>query len=123
MTGRYHDGVSNVVHEFKYWPVLTIADVRDERGEARPNIAGGLWFKTANTAPTTIVNFPNGQVGQEITILFDDNNTTIHHDGRGHRIILQGSRDFRGQQGDMITLVKMGVGWVEKCRSVNSSAP
>jgi hypothetical protein len=62
-------------------------------------------------------------MGQEITILFDNNNTTIRHDGRGRRIILQGGRDFRGQQGDMITLVKMGAGWVEKCRSVNSSAP
>jgi hypothetical protein len=50
MTGRYHDGVSNVVHEFKYWPVLTFADVRDEHGEARPNIAGGLRFRTANIA-------------------------------------------------------------------------
>jgi hypothetical protein len=37
--------------------------------------------------------------------------------------LVQDGRDFRGQQGDMITLVKMGAGWVEKCRSVNSSAP
>ena len=35
MTGLYHDGVNNVVHEFKYWPVLTLPDVRDERGEAK----------------------------------------------------------------------------------------
>jgi hypothetical protein len=97
--------------------------VRDEHGEARPSIAGGLRFKTANTAPTIVVNFLNGQVGQEITILFDDHHTTIRHDGRGHRIILQGGRDFRGQRGDMITLVKMGAGWVEKCRSMNSAAP
>jgi hypothetical protein len=123
MSGLYHDGVSNVVHEFKYWPILTFADVRDERGEARPNVAGGLRFRSANTAPTTITNFLNDQLGQEITILFDDNNTTIRHDARGHRIILQGGRDFGGQQGDMITLVKMGAGWVEKCRSVNSAAP
>jgi hypothetical protein len=123
MSGLYHDGVTNVVHDFKYWPVLTFADVRDERGEARPNIAGGRRFKTANSAPTTVVNFLNGQVGQEITILFDDNDTTIRHDGRGHRLVLQGGRDFRGQRGDMITLVKMGAGWVEKCRSINSSAP
>jgi hypothetical protein len=63
MTGRYHDGVSNVVHEFKYWPVLTIADVRDERGEARPNIAGGLWFKTANTAPNHHCQLPEWSGG------------------------------------------------------------
>ena len=123
MTGLYHDGVTKVVDEFKYWPMLTFADARHERGEARPNIACGLRFKTANTAPTTIVNFLNDQLGQEITILFDDNNTTIHHDGRGHRIVLQGGRDCRGQQGDMITLVKIGAGWVEKCRSADSSAP
>jgi hypothetical protein len=123
MSGLYHDGVTNVVHEFKYWPVLTLPDVPETRSEARPNIAGGHWFKTANTAPTTVVNFLNGQLGQEITIMFDDNNTTIRHDGRGDRIVLQSSRDFRGQQGDMITLVKMGAGWVEKCRSMNSAAP
>ena len=116
MTGLYHDGVNNVVHEFKYWPVLTFPDVRDERGEARPNIAGGLLFKTANTAPTTIVNFLNGQWGQEITILVDDDNTRFRHSSN---ISLQGNMDFVGAKGNMVTLVKMETGFLEKSRSLH----
>jgi hypothetical protein len=103
------------VHEFKYWPVLTFPDVRDERGEARPDIAGGLRFKTANTAPTTIVNFLNAQVGQEITILVDDDNTRFRH---SPNLGLQGSMDFAGSKGNIITLIKMGTGFKEKSRSL-----
>lgn len=116
MAGLYHDGVNNVTYEFKYRPVITLPDVRDENGLARPNVAGATWFKTANTAPTTIVNFLGTQWGQEITLLFEDSNTTVRHSAN---ISLQGGVDFVGTPGDMLTLVKLGTGFTEKCRSVN----
>jgi hypothetical protein len=96
--------------------LITFPDVCDERGEARPNIAGGLLFKTANTAPTTIVNFLNAQVGQEITILVDDNNTRFKPSSN---LDLQGSMDFVASRGNMITLVKTGTKFLEKSRSLN----
>jgi hypothetical protein len=54
MTGLYHDGVTNVVHEFKYWPMLTFADMRDEHGEARPIIAGGLRSRRRTPRPPSL---------------------------------------------------------------------
>jgi hypothetical protein len=120
MAGLYHDGVHNVVHEFKHWPVLTFPDERDSDGVQHPSVAGGIRFRTANSAPTTIRNFLDAQRGQEITILIDDENTTIQH---SRNICLQGGVDFVGSRGDMITLVKMGAGFTEKSRSINLCPP
>jgi hypothetical protein len=51
-------------------------------GDTTPSIAGSpIWF-TANAAPTTITALDGGNVGQEVTIIFQDANTTIADAGQ-----------------------------------------
>lgn len=63
----------------------TTPDVRVASGISR-----GLpvWWKTANTVPTTITQFSNGLPGQKIIIRAGDVNTTIQH---GTNIFLKGA--------------------------------
>ena len=42
-----------------------------------PSVLAGNHFKTANTAATRLTDFVDGQEGQEITVIFGDDNTTV----------------------------------------------
>jgi len=68
-------------------------------------------------APLTITNFDNGVVGQELIIVFTNDNTTIQSSAN---IYLMGAADFHSQNRYVLTLVHNGYGWVEMSRSVNT---
>ncbi len=92
-------------------------------GDTTPSIAGGDYFKTANTNPTTITDFEDpASGGHEITIDFGDANTTIEASAN---IRMQGgvtspTNDFGpSQDGVTMTLYYNGTQWREKSRSVN----
>jgi len=85
-------------------------------GDTTPSVAGNDKFSTYNSAATTITFFDDGEVGQEITIVFGDNNTTIQ---ASENLKLQGGINFTGTQFDMITLMYDGTNWIEIGRSVN----
>ena len=86
-------------------------------GDTTPDVSSGRLFSTANTGATSITNFDNGLEGQEITIVFNDTNTTIVD---GASIKLAGSTNFTGTSGnDTITFVRTFGAWLEKCRSDN----
>lgn len=85
-------------------------------GDATPTVAGYRSFKTANTSPTTITDFDDGVLGQLITILINDADTTIQDNAN---ITLQGDVDFVGAQYDSVTLVQWtATVWVEILREV-----
>ena len=54
-------------------------DITD--GDTTPNISQGDFYKTTNTAPTIISALDGGIEGDEKTIIFRDNNTTIDFTG------------------------------------------
>lgn len=64
------------------------------------NSYGGKWL-TANTGATTITNILNGYIGQQITILVNDANTTFQHNAN---ISLQGAVNFVPGNGAIIAL-------------------
>lgn len=87
-------------------PNLTLNDTT-------PSVAVGgkrISFKTQSTNPTTITMFDDGVVGQEITVLFEDANTTIDFTGTN----LKGNVgvDFVGAVGDVMTCVFDGTNWL-----------
>jgi hypothetical protein len=89
-----------------------------------------MFITTANTAPDvspvpsiirfdyssnlTVTNFTNGVVGQEIVLVFTNNNTTIQHNSHIH---LYGDTNFSSEAEDVLTLVYNGSIWIEKSRS------
>ena len=81
-----------------------------------PSVAGKKICQTANTGATSITNFTGGLRGQEITVLFTDNVTTLVN---GTTIKLVGAANFVATPNDTITLILNGTVWYEKSRSVN----
>ena len=67
-------------------------------------------------APTTITLFDGGSVGQEITIIFGDVNTTI---ADGASLHLSGGVNFVSSADDTLKLIYDGSSWYEITRSVN----
>jgi hypothetical protein len=72
-------------------------------------VAGGTLFKTANTGATTISMFDGGQVGQMITVIIGDANTTIDFTGTD----LEGNvgADWSPASGDHLVAVFDGSNW------------
>jgi hypothetical protein len=86
-------------------PNLTLNDTT-------PSVAVGgkrMSFKTQSANPTTITMFDDGVAGQEITVLFEDANTTI--DFTGTNLKGNGGVDFTGGAGDVMTGVFDGTNW------------
>lgn len=83
-------------------------------GATTPSVKGRPTFFTQNTNPTSITNLLDGQIGQEVTIIFGDGNTTLV-DG-GH-LLLAGN--MVGTLNDSIKLISNGTDWFELSRSVN----
>lgn len=80
--------------------------------DATPSVAVGgrrMSFKTQSAVPTTITAFDDGVIGQEITVLFADANTTIDFTGT----TLKGNIgvDFAGAVGDIMTGIFDGTNW------------
>jgi hypothetical protein len=85
-------------------------------GDTTPSISGGNLFVTADTTPTTITNFDGAYVAQTITIIFNDNNTTVQDNAT---ILLKGGVDFAAATNDTLTLTTVLGKWYEVSRSVN----
>lgn len=96
---------------FRYGPVVTFVDA-----DTTPSVAGGNWFKEANTGATVITALDNHYAGQEIIILFTTGNTTIQD---GANLQLAGGANFVGSANDILTLISDGTTLYEKARSVN----
>lgn len=71
------------------------------------------WIVT-NSNPTTITTFHDGSPGQEISLIFTDNNTTI---AETDNIKLGGA--FSSTADDTMRLIYNGTNWYELSRSVN----
>jgi len=81
-----------------------------------PSVSNGNLFVLNYTRSTTITNFTFGVEGQTITILCNDNNTTIADNANIH---LNGSTNFAIALGDTLTLEKFDDGiWHEIGRMV-----
>ena len=86
---------------------------------ATPDVSKGLYFFTNNAAPVSITNFldtPN-YAGKEITVYFNDANTTVVHNSG--LIVLAGAANFTSSVGSSLTLYQPNVttgGWYEKSR-------
>ena len=82
---------------------------------ATPSVASARNVIFANSSPTTITNLTNGKEGQQVTLYFDNGNTTISL----ANFFLAGGVNFVGTQYDTLTLVKKGTNWFEVARSLN----
>lgn len=95
----------NAIKDF----LLTPQSISD--ADTTPDVGTYHKFKTANTGTTTITNFDNATIGQEIVIFFDDENTTVQSNAN---VLLQGGEDFTGSQYDKLVLYKWASTlWVE----------
>jgi hypothetical protein len=82
---------------------------------ATPSVANARNVVFANSSPTTITNLTNGKEGQQVTLYFDNGNTTVSL----ANFFLAGGSNFVGTQYDTLTLVKKGTNWFEVSRSLN----
>lgn len=82
---------------------ITFAD-----GDTTPSVLGSKKFRTANTSPTTISMFDDGYVGQEITVVFGDNNTTIDFYGGSSYIFGNAGVDYNFKQFEMLRAICSG---------------
>jgi hypothetical protein len=82
---------------------------------ATPNVSNAKNIILSNSSATNVTNFLGGVDGQEITLYFDNGNTTITN----ANAFLSGGVSFVGTQYDTLTLIKKGAYWFEKARSVN----
>ena len=68
-----------------------------------PSIFGSRIWKTANSLPTTITNMIHGSFGQEVLIMFGDNNTTINFSSGN--MLGNGGVDWAAKSGDHMLCV------------------
>lgn len=94
-----------------------LADRTFTDGDTTPSVQEGHFYKTANTAATTITNLDNGSEGQEIVIYFADANTTIVPSSPGTgSIVLHDGTTFTAASGETLRLINVGGNWVEQIR-------
>jgi hypothetical protein len=100
--------MSSAYYEQK--PSIIQRTIRDMVANAASHsvINGNLW-KTTNSNPTTITAFTGGVTGQEITVLINDNNTTI--DFTGTSLLGNGGVDWTPATGDWMTGFYDGTNW------------
>jgi len=79
-------------------------------GDATPSVAGGEFFKTANTSATSITNFdsPEGQL-KHIVVYINDDDTKIIHDVA--KIDIIGDADLTLVTGDVVDALYVGTVW------------
>ena len=80
-------------------------------GDTTPSVTGNTMFRTNNSGATTITYFDNGEgTGHRITILINDNYTTIAHDTT--KIRMPGGKDYNFQQYQIVTFILLGSVWI-----------
>jgi hypothetical protein len=77
--------------------------------DATPSVGSGNFFQTANTVATTITDFDDGVVGQRITVLINDANTTI--DFTGTNLKGNAGADWSPANGDYMVCDRIGTTW------------
>lgn len=78
--------------------------------DATPSVAGGKNFKTNNTVSTTITNFDDGEIGQEIVVHFQDVNTTV--DFTASTLVGNGGADWSPAVNDHMRCVRTADKWL-----------
>jgi len=81
-----------------------------------PSVARADVFAVANTGGITITAFDDGRVGQVLTLIFEDGNTTV---ADGANLHLAGGANFVSSADDVLVLIFDGTHWYEVSRSVN----
>jgi hypothetical protein len=95
--------------------VVEGAVVAFANADTTPSVLGGRLFLTANAGATSITMFDDGYVGQEITVIFGDANTTLVDGGN-----LKLNGNFTTPAADSTWKgVFNGTNWHELSRSVN----
>ena len=84
--------------------------------DTTPNVGLGDVFTLTNSGAISITAFDNAQVGQIITLIFTDGNTTVVD---GANLHLAGGVNFVGSADDILVLLWDGTHWYEVSRSVN----
>jgi hypothetical protein len=92
-------------------PILVIVPA-----DTTPNVSLGDYWTVTQGGAISITAFPGAQVGQQITIVFTDGNTTIVD---GANLHLAGGANFVGSADDILVLLWDGTHWYEVSRSVN----
>ncbi|MDA3806964.1 MAG: hypothetical protein PF440_03535 [Thiomicrorhabdus sp.] len=80
------------------------------------DVSGGNLIEVTNSSATTVTNLTSASVGQIITLVFMNNNTTFQS---GTTVRLAGGTDFVGSFFDTLTLIYNDPDWHEISRSVN----
>lgn len=74
------------VYTMKYAPILNAANAENipsfTSGDTTPSVAGSNVFFVGNAAPTTITALDDSTVGQEVTLIFQNANTTLADAGQ-----------------------------------------
>lgn len=78
--------------------------------DTTPSVAKGRNFETANTGATTITALDDGFKGQEVTIIFNDANTTV--DFTGTTLKGNAGADFTASAGDSMKCLFDGTNWI-----------
>lgn len=85
--------------------------------DATPSVMGAEIWQTANVNPTTITMLDDGFVGQRVTVLIQDANTTI--DFTGTNLKGNGGADWNPANGDFMVCVFDGTDWY--CQVVDAT--
>jgi hypothetical protein len=106
LIGTWFASPSSKTIAFNNLPVNAGSDTGTETLTANsttPNVGGSVVssFLTSNTSATTITNFVNGYVGQVITIVANDANTTVQHNAG---MLLHLGVDYVMSVGNTLTL-------------------
>jgi hypothetical protein len=88
--------------------------------DATPSVVGNKWFVVGNSGTTEIIAFDNGYVGQEITLIFSNDNTTIKANASG--IYPAGGIDVTPTAGQIMKFICVDgiygtIKWLEVSRS------
>jgi len=71
--------------------------------------------KVTYSSSLEITNFDNGVEGQELKIMFKNNNITVKNNSN---IILSDGVDFVSENEYILQLISDGTKWYEKCRNI-----
>ncbi|MDD3927347.1 MAG: glycosyl hydrolase family 28-related protein, partial [bacterium] len=119
--GGLYDSSDDCVYfdDIQIWaehnPYPLVAELADADTSPSVGLYGSNdFYRTNNTAATTITTFDDGYTGQKITILFNDANTIIVESGN-----IKLSSSFASTADDTMELIYDGTNWYEVSRSVN----
>lgn len=101
---------TNYIESFDLdYPVSTSRMLTFTNGDLTPSVRGRRLCRTANTTAKTISMLDDGAEGQEVKVLFNDNNTTV--DFTGTHLKGNGGVDWAPKQYDYMDCVFDGIDW------------